>query len=76
MHPFLPKILEHYRVKLVNLAPNSTVNLNIFVYLCEAYLGIIADLDLFKYDYRMAKSGKTTGTPGGCTFCLHNGKSW
>ena len=75
VHSFLPKILEHYGVELVNLSPNTIANLNVFVYLCEAYLGIAADLNLFKYYYRMVKLGKTTGTLGECTLRLHDRKA-
>ena len=71
VHSFLPTVLEYYGVELVNLAPNAIANLSIFVYLCEAYLGIPATLDLFKYYYRMANTKKTTGTPGECTLRLH-----
>lgn len=75
IHPFLPTVLENYGVELVNLAPNAIANVSIFIYLCEAYLGIPADLDLFKYYYRMTKSGKTIETPGECTLRLHDGKA-
>lgn len=60
---------------MINLAPNAIANLSVFVYLYEAYLCIPATLDLFKYYYRMTKSGKTTGTPGECTLHLHDGKT-
>ena len=35
-HKFLSRVLEYYGVELVNLAPNSIANINIFAYLCEA----------------------------------------
>lgn len=54
-HPFLPIVLEHFEVELVNLVPNSSIMLSVFVYLCEAYLGIAPDLDLFRYYYGMGK---------------------
>ena len=75
IHSFLSKISEYYGVELMNLAPNAIANLSVFVYLYEAYLGIAADLQLFKYFYRMAKSGKTMGTPRECTLRLHDGKA-
>nr|ADB85322.1 putative retrotransposon protein [Phyllostachys edulis] len=50
-HPFLSKVLEYYRVELVNLAPNPIANLSIFVYLCEACLGIPPDLEVFSWFY-------------------------
>ena len=57
VHSFPPKVLEHYRVELVNLSPNAIANLTVLNYLCEAYLGFPADLDLFKYYYKMVKMG-------------------
>ena len=53
-HPFLTLVLEHFGVELVNIDPNSITMLSIFVYLCEAYLGISSDLELFQYYYGMA----------------------
>ena len=74
LHSFISKVLEYYGVELVNLAPNSTANLIIFIYLCEAYLGISPDLKVFKYFYMMAKSGKSTVSAGECSLRLHDGK--
>ena len=75
VHQFLPKVLEYYGVELVNLTPNVIANLSIIVYLCEAYLGILPNLKLFKYYYKMARSGKSLGSPGECTLRLHEGKA-
>ena len=52
-HPFLTLVLEHFQVELVNLVPNSITMLGVFAYLCEAYLGILVDLELFQYFYGM-----------------------
>ena len=71
-HPFLTLVLEHFGVELVNLGPNSITMLSVFVYLCEAYLGIPADLELFQYYYGMARQ---TGIAGSCGLKLHDGKS-
>lgn len=71
-HPFLTLVLEHFGVELVNLVPNSILILSVFVYLCEAYLGIPADLDLFQYFYGMTR---LTGVAGSCSLKLHDGKS-
>ena len=75
VHKFLLRVLEYYGVELVNLAPNSIANISFFTYLCEAYLGVRPSLRLFRYFYRMAMSGKSTGTPGECTLRLHDGKA-
>ena len=44
----------------------------VFVYLCEAYLGIPADLELFQFYYGMDRQA---GIAGSCGLKLHNGKS-
>ena len=75
VHKFLLRVLEYYEVELVNLAPNSIANISIFIYLCEVYLGVRPNLRLFRYFYRMAMSGRSTGAPGECTLCLHDGKA-
>ena len=67
MHSFLPRVLEYYGVVLVNLAPNSIANIGIFIYLCEAYLGIKLNLKVFRYFYRMARSGKSTAGSEECS---------
>ena len=56
----------------MNLVPNSITLVSVFVYLCEAYLGILPDLDLFLYYYGM---GKHSGITGRCGLKLHDGKS-
>ena len=71
-HVFLTLVLEHFGVELVNLVPNSITMLGVFVYLCEAYLGISADLELFQYYYGMTR---LAGVTGSCSMKLHNGKS-
>jgi hypothetical protein len=37
---FLRELLHFYRIKLVQLAPNSITIISTFVHLCKAYLGI------------------------------------
>ena len=71
-HPFLILVLEYFQVELVNLVPNSITMLGVFVYLCEAYLGISADLELFQYYYGMSRQ---IGIAGSCGLKLHNGKA-
>lgn len=78
VHKFLLRVLEHYGVELVNLAPNSIANISIFAYLCEAYLGIQPNLKLFSYFYRMVmgkSAAKSEAAPGECTLRLHDGKA-
>ena len=46
---FFRQLLEHCHIELVNLHPNSILQITIFVHFCEAFLAIHPDLDLFKY---------------------------
>jgi hypothetical protein len=48
---FLRGPLNHYRIKLVHLNPNSILQISVFVHLCEAYLGISPNFPLFKNDF-------------------------
>jgi hypothetical protein len=45
---FLWGILDHYKIELVHLNPNSIHQIVVFVYLCEAFLGISPNFLLFK----------------------------
>jgi hypothetical protein len=41
---FLHGLLQHYKIELVHLNPNSTLQISIFIHLCEAFLGIPLEL--------------------------------
>jgi hypothetical protein len=45
---FLHGLLDHYQIELVNLNPNYILQIAIFVHLCEAFLGILPNIPLFK----------------------------
>jgi hypothetical protein len=45
---FLRSLLDHYKIELVHLNPNSIIKITVFVHLCEAYLGIPLNFSLFK----------------------------
>jgi hypothetical protein len=34
------RLLDHYKIELVHLNPNSNLQITVFVHLCEAFLGI------------------------------------
>ena len=44
---FFSGLLRYYRIKLHHLTPNSFVHISIFVYFCEAFLGIEPYFELF-----------------------------
>jgi hypothetical protein len=45
---FFCELLDHYKIELVHLSPNSILQITIFVHLCEAFLGIPPSFPLFK----------------------------
>jgi hypothetical protein len=47
-YDFLCGILDHYKIELVHLNPNSILQTVVFVHLCEAFLGITPNFPLFK----------------------------
>jgi hypothetical protein len=42
-------LLDHYQMELVHLNPNSTLQIAVFIHLCEAFLGIPPNFPLFKH---------------------------
>ena len=46
---FLLVVLAHYHLELCNLNSSAIVHLSVFVTLCECWLGIARDLELFRY---------------------------
>jgi hypothetical protein len=52
-HQFLCLLLRYYGLKLHHLSPSGVLHIAAFVTLCEGYLGINPDLDLWKYFFRI-----------------------
>ena len=50
---FLLLVLNFYGLSLLHLSPNSITFLSIFSHLCEAYIGVVPFLDLFRYFYEL-----------------------
>ncbi|RLN28010.1 orf3 [Panicum miliaceum] len=50
---FFRGMLYHYGLELHHLTPNGIVHVAIFIYLCEAFLGIEPYWDLFRYVFRI-----------------------
>jgi hypothetical protein len=46
---FLCGLLHYYQIELVHLNPNSILQINIFVHLCEAFLAIHPNFPMFKH---------------------------
>lgn len=66
----IKEVLAFYKIKLVHLPYNSILMLVIFTHLCEAFLGVSPDFDLFHFFYVLNKLGKVT--IGGDSFQLGN----
>lgn len=56
---FLLAILEHDEIRLLHLHPNCILVLALFAYLCEAFLGVMPSVALFRtfYSLRAFSSG-------------------
>jgi hypothetical protein len=50
-HRLLCSLLWYYSLELHHLTPSRVLHITAFVTLCEAYLGIEPELDLWKYFY-------------------------
>jgi hypothetical protein len=45
---FLGGLLHHYEIKLVHLNPNSILQIDVFVHLCNVFLSVPPNFSLFK----------------------------
>jgi hypothetical protein len=52
-HRFLYLLLRYYGLKLHHLTPSGVLHIVAFVTLCEAYLGIDPEIDLWMYFFRI-----------------------
>jgi hypothetical protein len=55
LHPFIHSLLQYYGLELHHLTAFGVLHIVVFVTLCEAYLGVDPDLDLWKYFYRVRR---------------------
>ena len=60
---FLCAILDHYQIHLLHLQPNSIFLLAIFAYLCEAFLGVMPSVALWRcfYSLRITAGNQRSG---------------
>jgi hypothetical protein len=54
-HGFLHSLLRYYGLELHHLTPSGVLHIAAFVILCEAYLGIDPDFDLWNYFFRVRR---------------------
>jgi hypothetical protein len=50
---FLHSLLQYYGLELHNLTPSGVLHIAAFVSLCEAYLGIDPEFDLWNYSFQV-----------------------
>jgi hypothetical protein len=53
LHQFLHSLLRQYGLELHNLTPSGVLRIAAFVTLCEAYMGIDPQLDLWNYSFHV-----------------------
>jgi len=75
VHPFLQGLLLYYEIRICNLHPNSILLVATFIHLCEAFVGIEPDFDLFRYLFYLGKKGAVGGSKiaGGVYLNLRDG---
>jgi hypothetical protein len=71
--PFFCGLLDFFSLNLTHLNPNSTLQVVVFVHLCEAFLGILPHFGLWKYLYhcRSGMAGGQHRLVGGASLELH-----
>jgi hypothetical protein len=75
--PFFRGLLNFYALNLTHLNPNSVLQIDVFVHLCEAFLGIPPHFGLWKYLYRcrLGMDGGQHQLVGGASLDVGVGKS-
>ena len=72
---FVHKLLTLWCVSLCNLPPNTIFHLSLFIYLCECWVGIPADMDLFNFLFRLCHNNRgTSRIVGACYLSLRDGR--
>jgi hypothetical protein len=60
-HQFLRSLRRYYDLELHHLTPSRVLHITAFMTLCEAYLGIDLELDLWKYFFHVWHSHDPKG---------------
>jgi hypothetical protein len=74
--PFFRGLLDFYHLNLTHLNPNSSLQVSVFVHLCEAFLGILPHFGLWKYLYhcRPRMAGGQHQLVGGASLEMRRGR--
>ena len=68
---FLLEILGAYDLKLLHLTPGAILYLSVFAYACEAFIGVMPSVALFRHFF-YPRVGKEGLLGGGVTFCFRS----
>jgi len=71
---FTVAVMESYGIHLTQLHPNALMLLSIFAHLCEAFVGVMPSVALFRH-YFIPRIDAKKPISGGVTFRLRNGLS-
>ena len=66
---FLLEILQAYNLKLLHLTPGAILDLTIFAHACEAFVGVMPSVALFRHFF-YPRVGKEGWLADGVTFCF------
>ena len=66
---FFVEILRAYDLKLLHLTPGSILDLSVFAYAYEAFVGVMPSVALFRHFFYL-RVGKEGWLGGGVTFCF------
>ena len=74
---FFRDLLEFYGIEQHQLNPNTVLQLSIFIYLCEGFLGIAPHFNLFRhlFYFKGYPKNKEPGEVGGAGIQLRNGRA-
>jgi hypothetical protein len=80
--PFMPALLHYYKVELHHLTPNSISQATIFMAVCEGYLGMEPQWNLWLHFFRAEHFAKKAGErgvrravhAGSCTLQVRSGQ--
>ena len=73
---FFRGLLDFYSLNLTHLNPNSVLQIDVFIHLCEAFLGIVPHFGLWKYLYHFCPgmAGGQHQLVGGASLELRRGR--
>jgi hypothetical protein len=73
---FLHRFLHYFDISLNHLTPNVVLHLSVYVHLCEAFLGIVPSISLFRFFFHLKSHPRSDNTSllDGCGIQFRQGK--